>query len=187
MRATELAVLAFLPGLLGCHSQVDNPSSPEVSIPQSASSNTTKNAAPEIDWEQPNSYAVKSTPPSKEIQIIPVRCAVLIYPSDEQIKSVREELGDEDSETAGDDGNFYMSEVITTLEALKVPQIVAKRRYLRLNGQRGVLIDLRKDGAPFFNLLLCSNSKPPVFKSPIDANKEFIEAYFKSAPAPKRR
>ena len=185
MRATELAFLASLPVLLGCHSQGHETASPEVAKPPQVSQ--AKEAVLEVDWGLPSSYAVNSTPPPKDIQTVPARCAVLVYPSDEQIKSSKEELGDEGAETAGDDGSFYMSQVITNLEVLKVPQIVAKRRYLRLKGSGGLLIDLRKDGAPYFNLVLCSNSKSPVLRSPIDASKDFIEGYFKSAPATKRR
>ncbi len=80
-----------------------------------------------------------------------------------------------------------MSGVITSLKAKKVPRVVAKRRYLRLPAQGGMILDIRKEGAPYFNILLCSTTKAPVFRSPIDANEEFIEAYFKATPSPRAK
>jgi len=186
MKIGTSIVLAVTPVLMGYqsekagkavsahpHAQAGTQSGIKETQPESAEENN--------EWEKVDAYCAHRKVSPALIQTVVPPCAIVVYPSKQQLRMQEKEVGEEDSQTINDDMANFMSNAIEILDRLKVKTVVAKRRFLRIKGQEDVLLDIRKDGAPSSNLILCAASKAPVMRVPIDVDQEFVENYFELA------
>ena len=118
-------------------------------------------------------------PTPVDVQQIDSTCAVLVYPTDEQIKAMQQEKGDDFMQIA-DTYSFYQGSAIEMLDSIDVGTISAEKRYLNFKGKksRAWSLDIRKDGAPLWNLIFFNVGKEPEIISVTDLSREKIIEYF---------
>jgi hypothetical protein len=115
---------------------------------------------------------------TSNIQLIDSTCAVVINPTEDQLKRMEKEYGD-DFATIADDYSFYQSEAILKFDSAHVKIINPQTRLLKLKNPSGTwLLDLRKDGAPEWNIILFSVDKKPEITSAIDVTYEKLNEYY---------
>lgn len=77
---------------------------------------------------------IDSTKSEELGQVIKPNTVVLIYPSDDQIEFLKNKYGESTFYVSADDNNFYMSNLIETLDSLNVTQIVSTESNLLFKG-----------------------------------------------------
>jgi hypothetical protein len=124
-----------------------------------------------------NNYAVTDADTSN-IESINFNCALIVNPTPEQVENLVTTYGD-DFSTMADDYTFYQSEAIVKFDSAKVKVVNAEKRFVRLIGSsRTWVLDLRKDGAPEWNIILFNIEKEPQVSSAIDVTYEKVGQYF---------
>jgi hypothetical protein len=115
---------------------------------------------------------------TSNVQEINASCAVIVNPTGDQMQSMEKEYGD-DFATMADDYSFYQSEAIIKFDSAKVKVVNAEKRFVKLIGKSGSwTLDLRKDGAPEWNIILFNIDKKPQVSSAIDITYEKVGEYF---------
>lgn len=121
-------------------------------------------------------YLAENT--SGELQMIDSTCAILVDPTEEQIKKMETEYGD-DFPTIMDDNVFFMSEAYQRLDSSKIKVVSADQRFLKLMGvSESWVLDVRKEGAPEWNMIFFHKNKKPEVLSSLDVTYEKITDYF---------
>jgi hypothetical protein len=118
-------------------------------------------------------------PLRNEVQLIDSTCAVLVYPTDEQLNSLQTEES-ENYATIVDDNTYYHGIAIEMLDSINVETINAEKRYLtfKTGKSKSWTLDIRKEGAPAWNLIFFSLRKEPEIISITDLSQERIIKYF---------
>jgi len=125
-----------------------------------------------------DNYKTGSAPAAAELQLIDSSAVIVINPTDEQIKEMEEKY-DEDFYSIADDNSFYQAEAMSRLDSLGVKTVPAEKRYLKLQGKNNHwILDIRKEGAPEWNMILFSVGKTPEIVSSIDVTNEKIKEFF---------
>lgn len=128
-----------------------------------------------------DNYLVKGSVNEEDLQEISETVAILIYPTDAQIEKMEKEYGEEDFYTVADDNTYYQGTAMGMIDSLGVNTITAKNRFIRFKGRDGKSIwtlDIRKKGAPPWNLIFFHTDKSPEIISTVDLDYEKIKAYF---------
>lgn len=124
-------------------------------------------------------YLVKGEVSEAEIQVIDFVSALVVSPTDEQIKAMIEENGEEDFSTIADDASFYQSEGTIALDSFGIKTIDAEKRYIRFVGEsESWLLDIRQKGAPAWNIIFFDPKKKPQVNSWVDINFDELIAYY---------
>lgn len=135
----------------------------------------------EFDYEslfKLDSYLSKKIPDSA-LQIIDFDCAILIYPTDEQIEEMKKIEGEEAFYIGADDSNWYQGMSIETMDSVGIKQITASGQFLRLKGHDSTWdLDIRKKNLPAWNLIFFKHTKEPQIVSTLDLTVEHVREYF---------
>jgi hypothetical protein len=124
-------------------------------------------------------YIVKGDVPAEEVQVIDSVSALIVDPTEEQIKHMIEENGEEDFSTIADDASFYQSEGILTLDSFGIKTIDANKRYIKFVGQsESWLLDIRQKGAPEWNVIFFDPKKTPQVNAWVDITFDELIAYY---------
>jgi hypothetical protein len=130
-------------------------------------------------YTQLQNYLAEAPTSSEDVQEIDSTGVILVDPTDEQITQMEKEYGEEDLATVADDASFYEAEAIQKLDSFKVKTTEATKRFLKFSGNSKTwLLDIRKEGAPEWNLILFNKNKTPEIIPTIDLTHEKIKAYF---------
>lgn len=133
-------------------------------------------------WTLEN-YLAHESPDTTSVQLVTSTCAVLIYPTDDQIDELTRENGDEDFSTIADDSNYYQSVAIDLLDSAGINTVTASRHYVRFIGKHNSwLLNVRKKGGVAWGIILFNKTKSPEIVSAIDLSKEYIGRYFDKTP-----
>jgi len=109
-------------------------------------------------------------------------CAILIYPTDEQIEEMKRQMGEDDFYIVADDNNWYQGTAIRLIDSLNIKKFTASERYLILKGiNKSWTLDIRKDNSVSWNLIFFNRTKAPKVISTVDLNIEQVKEYFESA------
>jgi hypothetical protein len=139
-----------------------------------------------FDKENPSTYfildnyfpATDLTVDPADLQLIDSTCAVLIYPTDEQLTVLQKEYGD-DYATVADDNSYYHGLAIEMLDSIDVETNNAEKRILQFkNDSQTWTLDVRKEGAPAWNLIFFNKEKGPMIVPYIDLSHDRIKEYF---------
>lgn len=98
---------------------------------------------------------------SGDVQSLDSSCAILIYPTEDQIAELKKTEGDENFETIADDSNFYQGYATSLLDSLGIKTVTAQNNYVRLRGKQTWTLAIHKKGLPEWNLILFNSSKEP--------------------------
>ena len=125
------------------------------------------------------SYLVNNLTDNSTLEIIDIDCAILIYPTVDQINEMKENEGEEDFYIIADDNNWYQAMAIQMVDSVGVRKKSASGQYLRLKGQNKTWdLDIRKNGFPQWNLIFFKRTKEPQIISTVDLTVEQIREYF---------
>lgn len=125
-----------------------------------------------------SNYLVDDNTTKADVQIIDSAAVVIINPTEEQIQEMEEKYG-EDFFTIADDNSYYQADALMRLDSIKIRTVNAESRYLKLQGDsESWVLDIRKVGAPEWNMILFRRDKKPEIISAIDVTREKITEYF---------
>jgi hypothetical protein len=132
-----------------------------------------------VDFLALESYLHRDPVDTAAVETYDQTCAVLVYPTDDQIEEMKKEYGD-DFYTVADDGQFYQAAAIEKLDSAGITQFVSNvKRYARFKGAgREWLLDVRKRDFPEWNIILFSKEKAPKIVYSIDLTTDSIKTYF---------
>lgn len=147
-----------------------------------SSNNKTENNTGMDAWKLDN-YLTDEISDTTSVQRVSSDCAILIYPTDDQIDELTRENGEEDFATIADDSNYYQSTAIDQLDSAGVKTVTANRHYVNLVGEnKSWLLDIRRKGGVTWGIILFNKTKQPEIVSAIDLTKERIKQYFDKKP-----
>lgn len=132
-----------------------------------------------LDYSLVESYLRNDVTDTTDVETIDYDCAVLVYPTEDQIASMEKEYGD-DFYTVADDAQFYQASAIEKLDSAGIRQVVSNsKRFVKFKGNtREWTLDVRKKGAPEWNVLFFKKEKQPKIAFAIDVNSDSIKSYF---------
>lgn len=121
--------------------------------------------------------------PPTDLQTIDSTCAVIVYPTDEQLKTLQTDLGDNFMQLA-DTYSYYQGSAIEMLDSIDVGTINAEKPFLNFKGKkrRTWKLDIRKEGAPAWNLIFFNINKEPEIIAVKDLSHDRIMEYFDKKP-----
>ena len=123
-------------------------------------------------------YLTAETPDTSMTQMADFDCAVIIYPNDDQIKSMEEEYGD-DFMTIADDAAFYQSEASSLLDTLQIRTVLTSRKYVQLKGEQQTWsLDVKKKGLPEWNMILFNTKRNPIIMPTAGIVRDSVARYF---------
>ncbi len=112
------------------------------------------------------------------VQEIDSSCAIIIFPTQEQIAEDKK-IDSNSFYIVADDNSWYMAQSTETLDTFKIKRILAIKRFLKLIGKDSVWeLDIRKKYSPEWNLILFNRNKKPEIVSTPDVNGDTIKKYF---------
>jgi hypothetical protein len=124
-------------------------------------------------------YLTSHVADTSELEIVDYDCAVVVDPTEEQIRTMRAEYGEEDFYIVADDNSWYKGNAIELLDSLKIHSITADKPFISFHGQQGQwTLNLRKPGALPWNLIFFHTQKKPEIVSTVDLKPSDISAYF---------
>lgn len=125
------------------------------------------------------SYITKDEVNDGHFEVVDFDCAILIYPTHEQIDEMKKEEGEEDFYIGADDSNWYQAQAIQLMDSVGIKQITATGQFLRLNGKQQTWdLDIRKKNLPAWNLIFFNTTKEPKIISTVDVTFVEIKKYF---------
>ena len=137
--------------------------------------------APDFDYEsifKLDSYLTKITD-KDSIQLVDFDCAILVYPTQEQVDEMIKTEGEDDFYVGADDSNWYLAQAIDTLDYTVIKTITASGQFLRLKGKERVWeLDVRKKNLPGWNLIFFKTTKDPQIVSMTDLTVDEVKDYF---------
>jgi hypothetical protein len=182
----EIFIIAIVVALWSCAKTTDTTSSDTLedslstSVPISSSVDTS--ALADVDYEsffKLESYLTKVVTNDSTLEIVDRDCAILIYPTLEQIEEMKRTEGEENFYIGADDANWYQAQVIDTLDYVAIKTITASRQYVRLKGRKRIWdLDIRKKNLPAWNVILFKTTKEPQIVSMTDLTVDEVKTYF---------
>lgn len=124
------------------------------------------------------SYLTEGRIDEVDVQSIDSSCAILIYPTEDQIAELKKTEGEENFETIADDSNFYQGTAISLLDSLGIKTVTANKKYVRLSGIQEWTLAIRKKNLPEWNLIIFNTSKEPEIIPAINVTATKIMDYF---------
>ncbi|MCE2996183.1 MAG: hypothetical protein ACK5RG_19660 [Cyclobacteriaceae bacterium] len=135
----------------------------------------------DIDYFNIQSYLTLDSIIRDDLTIVDEDCAILVYPTEEQLDRMEKKYGSDDFYIIADDASYYQGMAIGLLDSLKVKTISAKKPFTRFVGTtKKYTIHIRKEGFPEWNLFLFKKDKEPVVIGTVGLNAEVIKGYFRN-------
>lgn len=115
-------------------------------------------------------------------QIIEQKSAILIYPTSKQIDYLKEKYGEDDFYIVADDNNYYMANLITLLESLKIDIQTATKRNFTFKGHLkdyGMNLDSNKQGVDtiYWSVVIFNPKGNPIFIDMVDPDIDKLKHY----------
>jgi len=106
-------------------------------------------------------------------------CAVLIYPTEEEIDKMKKAYGEGDFYIIADDNNWYQGMAIEMLDSVGIKKVTVHGDSLRFKGESKTWgYDLKKDSLTGWNIIFFSRTKGPQVISTVDLTTQEIRGYF---------
>ena len=153
------------------------------SVADATPSDSAQNGFDENNYESfldLENYKVNEIPDASDIEVVDSSSVIVVVPSEQQVKEMEEKYG-EDFYTIADDASFYQAEAMMRLDSVGVKKVVvgSVQRYVQLKGTSGSwLLDVRKEGAPEWNMIFFHVDKTPEIVSSIDVTTDKIKEFF---------
>lgn len=175
MRSSHILFLSFL--LCACGKTKEN----TATTTDSLKTDSVKTEAFDYDsqFKLENYLVSESSIDTSKVQTIATDCAILIYPTDEQIAEMKKSEGEENFATIVDDSNWYQALAIDAIDSVGITKEGAERQFLKLVGDKNSwTLDIRKKNLPSWNLIFFKRSKAPEVVPTVMLTKEKVKSYF---------
>ena len=131
-------------------------------------------------YQRLDNYLMATKIPLEDIQTIDSTSAIMVNPSTEQLSEMAEDYGVDDLATITDDQGYFQSMARHLLDSASILVVEAEKRYIRLTGENDKIwvLDVRKEGAPAWNLILFNTRKEPEIIPSTDLTTNKISQYF---------
>ena len=184
-----LFIIIIYAGLWSCSKTTDTKSSVNHtdSLVTTNTNSTTVDSVTNTDFDYEGlfkleSYIANNVTGDSKPEIIDFDCAILIYPTDEQIEEMKKTEGEENFYIGADDSNWYQAMAIEMMDSVGIKQISTLGQYLRLKGKNKTWdLDIRKKNMPAWNLIFFKRTKEPQIISTVDLTTEEVREYFEIA------
>lgn len=138
-----------------------------------------EDSATNFDYLVLDSYACLEPADTSLVEIIDQDCALIIYPTDQQIEDMKKEYGEDDFYTIADDSQYYQAMAIEKLDSAGIKKEGTEKRYVKFTGTGfSRTLDIRRKGAPAWNIILFKIDKAPKVVTGIDLTVDSVKTYF---------
>jgi hypothetical protein len=152
-------ILILFLSLLGC-SGVDNRANDDVIDTSSSEKVYTALSLDEYKEMYNIQNFITTDANESETETIDFDCAILIYPTGDQIEEMKNQMGEDDFYIVADDNNWYQGTAIGVIDSLNIKKFTASERYLVLQGDsKSWTLDIRKDNSTSWNLIFFKRTK----------------------------
>lgn len=170
MRSKYFLIIGL--GLFGCTNKN------RTATPQEDSINS-KPASSTLTPDEYNAFYNSDSTVAAPDLIIDFDCAVLIYPTAEDINEMKKEYGEEDFYIVADDNNWYQGKAIEKLDSVGIKTTTIDGDSLRFKGiEKTWRFDLKRDSLSGWNIILFNRRKGPQVISTVDITIQEIRDYF---------
>ena len=169
-------------GLCGCTRTADNKRTNPIDSSGTEKADTTQTA--DLDYD--SYFILENYFPSGKVDISRLQtinsdCAILVYPTDEQIEEMKKKEGEENFYTGADDSNWYQGKAIHLIDSIGIKKTAANKQFLQFVGEEKTwTLDIRKTQMPAWNLVLFKKSKAPLIISTVGLTIEQLKDYFET-------
>lgn len=116
---------------------------------------------------------------ASKVQVIDFDCAVLIYPTHEQVEEMKKTEGEDEFYTIADDANFYQTRAIQLLDSAGIKTAGTQKQFVKFVGGRSSwTLDVRKKNLPGWNLIFFSKKKAPQPTAAVSVTYDSVKNYF---------
>lgn len=175
---TKQAIFIFA-FLFGCSKSTDKASNDDPADSVASRLDTIK--ASSFDYESLfkfDSYLTR-IPANDSVQMVDFDCAIMVYPTAEQIDEMKKTDGDDNFYIEADDANWYQVQSMDTLNFMSIKTINASGKFVRLVGSEQTWdLDIRKKNLPAWNLIFFKTTKEPRIMSTADLTSHDVKDYF---------
>lgn len=106
-------------------------------------------------------------------------CAVLIYPTEEEINKMKKSYGEDDFYIIAENNNWYQGMAIEMLDSVGIKKVTVHGDSLRFEGENKTWgFDLKRDSLTGWNIIFFSRTKGPQIISTVDLTTQKIKEYF---------
>ena len=125
-------------------------------------------------------YLTETKIPGEDIQVISFSCAILVNPTAERLSEMTEDYGEDDLATLIDDQGYFQSNARHILDSASVRIVEAEKRFIKCSGENSKtwLLDVRKEGAPPWNIILFNSRKEPEPVPATDLTRNKVAQFF---------
>lgn len=118
--------------------------------------------------------------PPEQMQVIETTSAIVVNPTIDQLNEMTEDYGEDDLANISDDQGYFQSNARHILDSASINIIEAEKRFIKLNGDnnKSWVLDIRKEGAPAWNLILFNIRKEPEIIPATDLTRNKIAMFF---------
>lgn len=113
------------------------------------------------------------------VENIGFNCAILIYPTKEQVEQIKKQEGEANFYRIADDNQWYQALATESIDSAGIETIIVSEKYLRFKGTEKIWeLDIRKKDLPAWNVMLFNRDKAPVIVSPVKLTVDDVRNYF---------
>ena len=152
----RIIILILVFAVWGCSKKADNREESKNDSSKISKMDSVKNASFDYDAQfKLENYLDADPGDISKMQTLNYDCAIIIYPSDEQIEEMKKNEGEDDFFVGADDSNFYQAQAMHLIDSARIRIVNAKKAFLKLQGdQKAWILSIRKKDLPAWNLIL---------------------------------
>lgn len=175
MKFTLLPILTFI--VLSCSKKQE---STDITYPiKIAGSDSTKSGDDYNALFRLENYLTGEQHDTSKVQVINFDCAVLIYPTHEQVEEMKKNEGEDDFYTIADDANFYQTRAIELFDSAGVKTAGTQKQFVKFVGDESTwTLDVRKKNLPAWNVILFNKKKGPQPTATISLTYELVKKFY---------
>jgi hypothetical protein len=174
---TFIAIILCL-GMLACGKPKDT-TTESAAVKVLKSDSLGKEGSGYYDQFKLENYLVGDMTDTSKVHIINFDCAVVVYPTHEQIEEMKKTEGEDAFYTIADDANFYQTHALQVLDSAGVKTVGTKKQFIKfVGGERQWTLDIRKQNLAAWNLILFNKSKTPRVTPPINLSYDMARTFF---------
>jgi hypothetical protein len=175
MKLFTSIILCF--ALLACEKKKDNTNTiGPIKISASSSTKTDNNYTAQFNLEN---YLTGEQIDASKVQVIDFNCAVLIYPTHQQVEEMKKTEGEDEFYTIADDANFYQTRAIQFLDSARIKTVGTQKQFVKfVSGGSTWTLDVRKKNLPGWNLILFNTKKAPQPTAAVNMTYDLVKSYY---------
>lgn len=124
-------------------------------------------------------YLVGDQTDTSKVHVVDFNCAVLIYPTHEQVEEMKKKEGEDDFYTIADDATFYQTRAIQLIDSAGIKTVGTQKQFIKfVSAETSWTLDVRKKNLPAWNLILFNKKKAPQPTASVSVTYDLLKSYF---------